>query len=204
MPTEPPPDKPLSETLIEVAATAPERVTVEDLVAAMGRRSFGIVLVGLALPAWIPVLPPGIPSLFGAAIAAVAIQMLAGRDAPWLPGFIRRRNLSAARLRRLVRRAVPWLRRVEGVSRPRLAWLFSTAGRTGGALWLLILALVICVPFPMTNSGPALSIAVIGLGLVQRDGLLLAAGAILGLLSIGVAVVFWGGAAFLIDRLLSR
>lgn len=169
-------------------------VTVREIADVLGERSFGLVLVVLALPAWIPVLPPGVPSLFGLAIATVACQMLLGRAAPWLPGFVAQRGLPAERFARLVERAAPWLRRIEAVCRPRLGRLLASAGTRLVALWILVLALVICVPFPMTNSGPALSIAVIALGIIGRDGLVVLAGAVLGMLSLAVAVAFWGGA----------
>lgn len=195
---------PTSHLLQEFAAArAKESVTVREIAEMLSGRSFGLVLVVLALPAWIPVLPPGVPSLFGVAIVVVACQMLLGRAAPWLPGFVARRGLSAERFARLVARAVPWLRRIEAVCRPRLGRLLAVTGTRVVALWILFLALVICVPFPMTNSGPAFSIAVIALGLIGRDGLVVLAGAALGVLALAVTVVFWGGTIFALQRLLA-
>lgn len=169
-------------------------VTVREVTEALDDRSFGLVLLVLALPAWIPVLPPGVPSLFGAAIAAVAAQMMLGRPMPWLPRFAARLSLPSERFHRLVERAAPWLARVETVCRPRLRPVTTGASARLVALWIAILALAICVPVPMTNSGPALSIAVIALGLLERDGLIVLGGALLGVVSLAVSVAFWGGA----------
>ncbi len=184
-----------SELLRALAETHDERpVTVREVTDALGDRSFGLVLMVLALPAWIPVLPPGVPSLFGAAIVAIAAQMIVGRPVPWLPGFAARLSLPSDRFRRLVERAAPWLARVETVCRPRLRSVTGGIPARMIALWIAILALAICVPVPMTNSGPALSIAVIALGLLERDGLIVLGGTMLGLVSLAVSIAFWGGA----------
>jgi len=50
------------------------------------------------------------------------------------------------------------------------------------------------VPLPMTNSGPAAAIALTALGLVERDGLVVLGGVLLGLLGLAVIALFWGGA----------
>lgn len=176
------------------AARGTGEVGVREIADALGGRSFGLLLLVLALPAWIPVLPPGVPSVFGAAIVVVAGQMLLGRPTPWLPGFADRLGMPADRFRRLAGRTTPWLARIETVCRPRLRHLADGPAGRLAALWVMVLALAICVPVPMTNSGPALSIAVMALGLLERDGLVVAAGAALGVLSLAVSVAFWGGA----------
>lgn len=169
-------------------------VTVRDVADWLGGRSYGLVLLVLALPAWIPVLPPGVASIFGIVLVAVALQMIVGKTVPWLPQIVEQRGLAADKFRRLVDRAEPWLRRIEQVCRPRLGHPTDGPVVRVVALWILVLALAICVPFPMTNSGPALSIAVIALGLIERDGLMVAGGVLLGVLSMIVAVFFWVGA----------
>ncbi len=171
------------------------RVSVGEIIVRLGERSFGVVILVLALPAWIPVLPPGVPSVFGVAIAAVALQMLVGREVPWVPGFVGRLGLPANRFARLAARAMPWLRRVEAVSRQRGEWAFERpTGRPLVALFCLGLALAISVPLPMTNSGPALSLAVIALGFIERDGVAVLAGIVLGVVSVAVIAAFWSGA----------
>jgi hypothetical protein len=195
-----------SDLLLALAAARREgHVSVGEMIDALGNRSFGVVFLVLALPAWIPVLPPGVPSIFGIAIAAVAAQMLLGRAAPWLPSFIARRGLSAPRFARLVARAAPWLRRIEAVCRQRLtAPVTGNAGSRLTALCCLGLALAICVPLPMTNSGPALSLAVMAVGLIERDGLAVLAGVALGVMSLAVMAAFWGGAVLALEWIVSR
>lgn len=170
------------------------RLTLGEIAAGLGGRSFGLLLLALALPAWIPVLPPGVPSVFGLAIALLALQMALRRPRPWLPGAVARRGLTAARLERALLRARPWLQRLEGLCRERQRWLFDGPAAVLLALWLLLLALALMVPLPMTNSGPAAAIALTALGLVERDGLVVVGGVLLGLLGLAVIALFWGGA----------
>lgn len=189
-------------------AIAAERVsgeiTIGEIVDRFGDRSFGVLVLVLALPAWIPVLPPGVPSIFGLVIAGISCQMLVGREAPWLPAFVARRGIPAERFARLVARTAPWLRRAELLLRQRLDPAF--AGGIGTrliAFCCLLLALAVCVPLPMTNAGPALSLAVIALGLIERDGLVVLGGMILGVLSFAAMIVFWTGAALAVSWLVS-
>lgn len=170
------------------------RLTLGEIAAGLGGRSFGLLLLALALPAWIPVLPPGVPSVFGLAIALLALQMALRRPRPWLPGVVARRGLAAARLERALLRARPWLQRLEGLCRERQRWLFEGPAAVLLALWLLLLALALMVPLPMTNSGPAAAIALTALGLVERDGLVVLGGVLLGLLGLAAIALFWGGA----------
>lgn len=177
-------------------------ITIGEIVDRFGDRSFGVLILVLALPAWIPVLPPGVPSIFGIVIAGISCQMLVGREAPWLPDFVARRSIPAERFARLVTRTVPWLRRAELALRQRLDPAF--AGGLGiriVAFFCLLLALAVCIPLPMTNAGPALSLAVIALGLIERDGLVVLAGIVLGLLSFAAMIVFWTGAVLAISWL---
>lgn len=181
--------------LAEIAARAPgERVTIGEILDGLGDRSFGLLILVLAVPAWIPVLPPGGASIFGVAILCLSVQLLAGRDEAWLPEFILRRGFRREAFASMAARAGPYLRWVERYLRPRQHWACAGAGGRASAGAIFILALALCVPLPMTNSGPALSIAVMALGLVQRDGLVVLGGVVLGVLSILAMAVFWGGA----------
>lgn len=189
------PPPPLSAVLAGLATDAGRpRVTLGEMFDRLGDRSFGIVLLALALPAWIPVLPPGVASIFGLGLAIVALQMLAGKPEPVLPGRILRMSIDRGRLQRLALRATPWLQRAERSSRRRFARLIgSRADRWLGAV-ILVLALVIVVPLPMTNSGPAAAIVVMSLGMIAGDGVLVLASLVLGVVALGIAAAFWGGA----------
>ena len=110
----------------------------------------------------------------------VAAQILIGRRVPWLPAKLSARTVAGADLRNLAQRAGPWLRRIEAISRPRLSFLTRRPwDRIMGAALVLFSASIL-VPLPGTNTVPGIAIVLAAMGLLQRDGLLVILGAILG------------------------
>ena len=75
-------------------------------------------------------------------------------------------------LRKGLPKVLPWLERIEAVSRPRLAFLFGTLGERLIGVACTLLALVLILPIPLGNMLPAVAVSVLSLALVQRDGLL--------------------------------
>lgn len=184
----------LSALLAQIAGDAgEERLTLAHVIDRLGERSFGCVLLILALPAWFPVLPPPMRSIFGLPIGLIAVQMLLGRPGLAIPGWLGRRSLPRERARQIVARARPWLERAERLTRPRMARFAGRAFQSRLGAFVLLAAALILVPLPMTGSGPALATAVIALGLIERDGKFVVVGLILGLVSIAVTIVFWTG-----------
>ena len=100
-----------------------------------------------------------------------------------------------------VARARPFLKRIEFIAGPRLARLSEGVGlRIVGGL-LAIPCASILVPLPLTNSVPGLGVTIAALGLIERDGLLIILGLVIGLAWVALLVI--GGPAllfFLIDH----
>ncbi len=89
-----------------------------EIIALLGKRSFGIVLVLFGLPNLLPV--PGLPILCGVIVAVVAWQMLQGHEALVLPGWLAQRRVKRRDLQNVLVKAQPTLRWFEAVMRPRL------------------------------------------------------------------------------------
>lgn len=68
-------------------------VTVGEIADRTADRGYGLLLVLLALPTLIPVLPPGASALVGLLATLIGAQLLISLPRPWLPGRIRRRRL---------------------------------------------------------------------------------------------------------------
>lgn len=186
----------LSTVLVGIGArTDGARVTIGDFIEHLGgRRSFGAALLVLGLFAWLPVWPPGVASIFGLALVGVAVQMVLGRPQPILPGRFLRVGMNAERARRLARRAVPWIQRAERYIRPRRSSLAGPDAERWLGLVILGLALVICVPLPMTNAPPGAAIVVLALGILARDGVFIITGLILAVFGLAVVAAFWTAA----------
>jgi hypothetical protein len=162
-----------------------ERATVAEILMALGDRAFGLLIVLLVLPTLIPGPPiPGYSLVFALAIALVASQLARGFDQPVLPRWLLRRSFDRARLDALLTRATPYLRRLERITHARPSrWTTRQGERWIGAL-VIAVALALAVPVPLGNTPPGLALLALGVGLIERDGRLLALGALAGIASV--------------------
>lgn len=142
-------------------------------------RAFGLFLLVLALPCCIPFLY-GIPQVVSLPLMFVSVQILLGRRVPWLPAKLAARTVSSGDLHSLAERAGPWLRRIEAVSRPRLSALSRAPLDRLVGVALVVFSASIMVPLPGTNTVPGIAVVVVAMGLLQRDGILVILGTILG------------------------
>lgn len=151
-------------------------VTVGELVDRAARHGFGLLMIMLSLPVMVPVLPPGVGLVVGLLYVVLAAQMLLGLQRPWLPGGVRRYRLSP-RAKQLVRQhGIPFLRRVERFTRPRRLWLPDVIMTRIVAVAVLVLGIVLFSPLPFFHPIPAVTVMILGFGLINRDALFLGCG----------------------------
>jgi hypothetical protein len=175
-----------SDVLTVLASQEGERLTVADIVAVLRDRAFALLVVLLGLPNCLP-MPPPIPLVCGLLLLLVAIQIAAGMSAPWLPRRLLGQSIRRSDVQRAVTRAVPILKRLERWSRPRLSVFETAIGMRGMGVALLALALSLIVAAPLIGQIPlGLAVCLVGLGLVERDGIVVLVGLGIGL--IGVAI----------------
>jgi hypothetical protein len=178
-------DLAISDRLDQLVAAAPgDSVTLDWVLAQLHERAFGLFLLILALPCCIPLLY-GIPQVVSLPLMFVAAQIFIGRRVPWLPARLGARTVSKAGLDGLARRAGPWLRRIEAVSRPRLGALTRAPLDRIVGLALLLFSASILVPLPGTNTVPGFAVVIVAMGLLQRDGMLVILGGLIGTAWIG-------------------
>ena len=179
-----------SDVLTVLASQEGDRLTVGDIVAVLRDRAFALLVVLLGLPNCLP-MPPPIPLICGLLLLLVAIQITAGKSAPWLPRMLLGRSIALADVRRAVTRAVPVLRRLERWSRPRVSVFETALGMRGMGLALLALALALIVAAPIVGQIPlGLAVCLVGLGLVERDGLVVIGGLVIGLFGVAINAGF--------------
>jgi hypothetical protein len=168
-----------------------ERLTVGDIVAVLRDRAFAVLVVLLGLPNCLP-MPPPIPLVCGLLLALVAVQIIAGRPAPWLPRSLLHRSIPRADVERAVLRAAPVFRRLERFSRPRMNMLETAIAVRAIGTVLLVLAIGIIFALPPIVGQIPLGIAVclLGLGLVERDGLVIIGGLLIGSIGLTLNVGF--------------
>ena len=171
--------------LRETAATLPaERVSMQTLAQAQGPAAHGTWLLLMAVPCLLPV--PGVGTVLGLGMAALAVAMWRGQSAACLPRRVAELELSS-----------DWAQRVLGMlasayavagrfARARQSHLASTEKRSWTAAAIGLMALIVVMPIPFGNVLPALSLMLIGLGLVFRDGVAVVLGLAMAALAIGV------------------
>ncbi len=157
-----------------------EKITLYALTERLGDRTFGILLILFAAFNVIPFV-----SLFSGLFASLlGFQMVLGKRQPWLPLAMLNMQLPSSHVRNALLVFAPKIKAIEKYIRPR--WQFSEApivDRING-LVIVILGLIIALPIPLTNIGPALVIVVMGLGLVERDGLVQVLAILFGITSV--------------------
>nr|WP_246408570.1 exopolysaccharide biosynthesis protein [Parvularcula dongshanensis] len=155
-------------------------VSLGRVLDSLDERGFGLLLLVLALPCCIPFLW-GIPQVVSLPMLAVAFQIARGAHRPWLPASLRARRFSVERMKASVTRVHRYIGWIERLARPRLSAVVEGAGlRIVGAL-LLVPTISILMPFPGSNTAPGIGVAIVSVGLLEKDGLLTLAGLVFGL-----------------------
>ncbi len=176
----------LSQLLRHISNTAGPTVTLGAIATAMADRSFGAFLVVFCIPNLIP-LPPGATFILGLPLVFIAFQIAFSRlDTIWMPKRLHSYAFDNAAFAKVLDRVIPWMARVERWIKPRL-WMKNPrlAERFFG-LFALVLAVIIFLPIPLGNMGPAYALCLMGLGFSERDGLALGLGTLIGVVFAGV------------------
>lgn len=181
---------PTSVVLEDLLARAPaEFVTLDWLIGELRERSFGFVMLLMALVAFIP----GASTFIGVLLVYPALQMILAREAPGLPRFIASRQISTPRLAAVARRAGVALKWIERFIRPRWATPFVTTKRVIGVV-VLALAPTFIWPFPFGHVIPALVVMLLSLAFLEADGVLLCVALIAAVVSLAITgATVWAG-----------
>lgn len=175
-------------------------LTVEEFVSTLGDRSFGLAILVFALPNSLPI--PGIPgfsTITGVPIILFGLQMLMGRRSVWLPRKAAQARFSGETMAKVLNKALPFVIWLEKFLRPRWNFVCHPYGERLLGLLLAVLAVIISLPIPLGNFLPGVSITLLALGLLERDGLFITGAAVFALSTIvfmsTVIVVFFKGVA---------
>lgn len=183
-----PSTRPTSEILRTFAETEEPSVPVRALVAAMGLRAHGILLVVFALPDAIPLPIPSVSAIVGIPLVLIAGHLIIFGEGSGLPERVLNARIPRAALSFAARFGAPILSFLEFFTRPRLNRLLGRERALG--LVCLYLAILLLLPIPFVNFAPAVCLVVLAMGMVQRDGILVMLGIVLtGALSVSLFLV---------------
>lgn len=150
----------------------PDHFTLRWLSSHLHRRSFGVIVLVLALIAMVP----GISYAAGLLLISPAIEMIVGRATPTFPKRIADRPFPTRRLAAVVTRTVPILRQLEKAVGPRWGVPMGVTKRLVGVAVLLLTALLLLTPLPLIQVVPGFIIVILSIAYLEDDGLLLTAG----------------------------
>lgn len=175
-----PAERTLLQTLEAMAARAPEEgFTLHEIMDQLDESAFGAGLFFLALPCCIPFLY-GVPQVVSLPMMALAGQMVAGREQPWMPEKFGQRKIDRKGLSQMATGGRKWLGWIETFAKPRLTRITGKKSERVIGFFLCLFSASILVPLPMTNTVPGFGVALASFGLMQKDGLMVIGGMVIG------------------------
>lgn len=175
-----------------VASPEPDTISIDEILAALHHRGFGLLFILLSLPNLPPIpMIPGVSTLFGVPMFLLALQWTLGRDRPTLPARIGRKRFSRTKFNGAIKKVLPLLRGVEKLAKPKMETVLSRRGEIFFGLFAMVFSVVLAAPLPFSNLLPAYGLAALGIGLLERDGRFAIVGWAIGIGGIYFLIWIW-------------
>lgn len=180
-----------------VAAIQGDHITLQQLLGLIGEQGLLVFCTILTIPFLFPVSIPGVSTVFGLVIIFIGVSVTLNR-ALWLPDRLLQHQMSSEHLVPVLEKGIHFFGRLEQWMRVRLRQLTEgelvnrlngLALTSGGVLLLFPLSFI-----PFSNTLPALSILLLALGMLQRDGIFI----VMGYSMLLVTVLYFGGLAIFV------
>lgn len=161
---------------------------MKDVLDRAQKQGFGFLVVVLTVPVALPITPPGLSVPFGILLLGLAIQLILKRETPWFPKWVLRKEVKSGEDGKLIR-MIRWLVRLfEKFLKPRQKSVFSPPALRafiGPVLMACSLGMMTVGP---TSWLPAVGAFLLGLGMMEEDGLFGWIGGIVGVIGLFVAI----------------
>ena len=180
-----------------IASIQGDSVTLQQLLTLIGEQGLLCFCTILTIPFLLPVSIPGVSTVFGLVIILIGVSVTLNRTL-WLPDRLLHHRLASNQVVPMMEKGIQFFSRLESWMQARLPVLTGSElinringlSLTGGGVLLLFPLSFI----PFSNTLPALSILLLALGMLQRDGIFILAG----YLALLVTVLYFGGLAVLV------
>ncbi len=163
-------------TNLAAAVDANDRISLHDMLAVLGRDSLLLVIIILSILNIIFAPLPVNSFVLGIPLMIFSAMYLVKVDVATVNWRVLYRSYNCVAWRPYMHSAIQYGARVDGWSRPRWPGVFTFQNRMADGLLLLVMALVIFLPIPFANIPGSIGMICVALGLLQKDGLLVAAG----------------------------
>lgn len=169
-----------------------EEKTLGALIERSKDKTFAILFVLLLSVPALPLPTGGATHLMEIIAALLALELIAGRDEIWIPNRWRQIELAGPRQQKFIATLIRWIRKLERLSRRRLAHVFDTRaakivfgllvlGGTAGAFF--------APPFTGLDTIPSLGVVILSLGVLLEDILIAAVGIVVGAAGVLLEIV---------------
>lgn len=170
--------------------------TLGSLINVFEEKSFAILFVLLLGVSALPLPTGGATHVFEIIAVLLSLELIAGREQIWLPARWRRLEVAGERQQRLITALMKLIRRLERVSRPRLALLFDH--RVSNIVFGLLViggcaGAFFAPPFTGLDTLPSLGVVLLSLGVLLRDFVVVVVALVVGIA--GVVLEFVLGSA---------
>lgn len=158
--------------------------TLYELMEILQERSFGLLLLLMALPNALMISSiPGISSFFGIILMLVSLQMIQSRHILWFPPSLAQKKFSRESLESILKRSHSYLHPIEKHLKSRWHFLTSSCFERVLGVVCLIHSILIALPIPLGNFLPGIVLIFISLGILAKDGVYILIGLILSLVT---------------------
>lgn len=172
--------EPISQLLQRFLEQHPsDEIRLRDLLNELGDRAFGPTLLICALPEALPLPIAGISALVAMPLMLVSAQLVVGFRQPWLPDPLLDQPFKREHCEQVFGAAIPFLEKLERFVEPRWSGFTTPEAERAVGVMVLFLSFIIALPIPFGNMLPAIVIVLICLGLIEKDGLVIAISAMI-------------------------
>lgn len=166
---------------------AKDSISLKDMIGLLGERVFGLSILLFCIPNCLPIPNVAALSAFtGIPIGLLGLQMIMGRSHLWLPASLGDKRFSGQRFGKILERAIPAIRKVEVLLHPRLQVMTTESTQRLLGVAFVVLATIMSLPIPFGNFLPGLAMALMAIGLIERDGLLIVLGLLVGAATVAI------------------
>jgi hypothetical protein len=177
---------------------------IENCLKGRGLAALGLIL---CIPFIQPIPVPGLSILFGLAFVIIGGHFTFGK-AGALPAFIKKTEIDAATLKKMVRGTQKVLSFLESLLKPRIRIMSRRPMLNILGICIMTSGLALSLPLPpvilFSNSLPAFAIICLCLGYLERDGLLMIAGHLIAILTWCYLAFWWEMVSLGIEKMTSR
>ncbi|MBX3740310.1 MAG: exopolysaccharide biosynthesis protein [Akkermansiaceae bacterium] len=176
-------------------ADGKDKVKVDDIMDAVGGRSFGplLLLAGVFVSAPGIADIPGVPTVIGLFVLTISVQLISGNDHFWLPRWLLDRKIKSETIRKMT--GSKWVKKpaafIDRLLKERLRFLTGkpamVAIATVTAVTMLVMPLTEVVPLSANVVGAG-AIA-FGLSLIAKDGVMALAGFVISAAAVTLAIM---------------